>query len=187
MIDPEPPRDGKYARFERERRFLLAAPPEPARVTATRLINDRYLRGTRLRLRRVERPDLGTVEYKLTQKIPLEASSAVRPWGVQGSITNTYLSSEEYALIVTLPAAALSKVRLSVPPLGVDVFDGPRLGLVLAEAEFASDDAARDFVAPAGCVAEVTHDPRFTGGQLVVVTRSQLRGWLAGFGIELES
>ena len=41
----------KYARLERERRFLLADEPPPAE--ATRLIEDRYLHGTRLRLRSV--------------------------------------------------------------------------------------------------------------------------------------
>jgi hypothetical protein len=50
-------RPGKYARVERERRFLLAKPPAPSTVTATRVITDRYLVGTRLRLRRES--DLG--------------------------------------------------------------------------------------------------------------------------------
>ncbi|WP_235619180.1 hypothetical protein [Embleya scabrispora] len=121
---------GKYARIERERRFLLAAPPAPADVTTTWAIGDRYLTGTRLRLRRVERPD-GSCEFKLTQKVPV-----VRPGAIQGLITNTYLSAAEYDLLATLPARVLSKTRFGVPPVGVDVFDGPLRGLVLAEAEF---------------------------------------------------
>ncbi len=94
------------------------------------MITDRYLVGTRLRLRRAVFPD-GDCELKLTQKVPLP-----RPGGVQGLITNTYLSPTEYDLLASLPAAVLSKTRCSVPPLGVDVFDGPLRGLVLAEAEF---------------------------------------------------
>jgi hypothetical protein len=43
--------DGKYARVERERRFLLPAPPAAAVAVAPRRIYDRYLTGTRLRLR----------------------------------------------------------------------------------------------------------------------------------------
>jgi hypothetical protein len=37
----EPIRDGKYARVERERRFLLAGPPPARAVTASRRITDR--------------------------------------------------------------------------------------------------------------------------------------------------
>src|SRR3954449_11569972 len=86
-------RPGKYARVERERRFLLAEPPDPAAVTAIRMITDRYLVGTRLRLRRSESPD-GGCELKLTQKVP-----AARPGAVQGLITNTYLSPAEYDVL----------------------------------------------------------------------------------------
>src|SRR5947208_1185160 len=49
----EPIREGKYARIERERRFLLADPPPSAAVTGRHRITDRYLPGTRLRLRRI--------------------------------------------------------------------------------------------------------------------------------------
>jgi hypothetical protein len=54
QLPGEPIRGGKYARVERERRFLLAGPPPAPAVTASRRITDRYLPGTRLRLRRVE-------------------------------------------------------------------------------------------------------------------------------------
>lgn len=169
---------GKYARIERERRFLLAGPPAPSSVTATRVITDRYLVGTRLRVRRAERPDVGGCELKLTQKVP-----AGQPGAVQGLITNTYLSPAEYDLLASLPAAVLSKTRFSVPPLGVDVFEGPLQGLVLAEAEFTGDQEALVFVPPPECVAEVTDDARFTGGRLVGATRQQLLAWLAEYGI----
>ena len=89
------------------------------------------------------------------------------PGFVQGLITTTYLSAAEYDLLASLPAAVMSKTRLSIPPLSVDVFDPPRHGLVMADAEFGTDEAARSFRPPAGVVAEVTDDPRFTGGRLV--------------------
>ncbi|NES13851.1 hypothetical protein G3562_22630, partial [Micromonospora sp. PPF5-6] len=175
----EPVRDGKYARVERERRFLLAEPPLPAAVTASRHITDRYLAGTRLRLRRVENLPGGACEFKLTQKVP-----AQRPGHIQGMITNIYLSPAEYELFASLPAATLSKTRLSVPPLGIDVFDPPLHGLILAEAEFTTDEAARSFVPPPQIVAEVTDDPRFTGGSLVLAQRDDLLSWLADYGIK---
>jgi CYTH domain-containing protein len=174
--DHPPLLPGKYARVERERRFLLAAPPEPATVTAVRTLTDRCLTGTRLRLRRTEHPD-GSREFTLTQKVPV-----ARPGAVRGLLTNTYLSPAEYDLLATLPAAVLSKTRLSVPPLGVDVFDGQLRGLVLAEAEFTTDEEARAFLPPPQCVAEVTDDARFTGGRLAVTPRRALLRWPAEYG-----
>jgi CYTH domain-containing protein len=177
----EPIRQGKYARVERERRFLLDGPPSASAVTASRWITDRYLPGTRLRLRRVDHSGSGACEFKLTQKVP-----AGRPGYVQGLITNTYLSAAEYDLLASLPAKVLSKTRLSVPPLSIDVFDPPLHGLVLADAEFSTDEAAQSFLQPAAAIAEVTNDARFTGGSLVRTRRHDLLAWLAEYGIELQ-
>jgi CYTH domain-containing protein len=171
-------REGKYSRVERERRFLLATAPAPSGAVAVRRITDRYLTGARLRLRRVEDRLDGTVQLKLTQKVP-----AGRPGHVQGLITNIYLSPGEYEIFARLPAATLTKTRLSFPPLGIDVFDPPRDGLVLAEAEFTTDEAAESFRMPAQAVAEVTDDARFTGGSLVHATRDQVVTWLAEYGL----
>jgi CYTH domain-containing protein len=167
---------GRYARAERERRFLFAAPPPPEEVLLARRIFDRYLTGTRLRLRRSQRLDTGAVELKLTQKIPLAT-----PGPVQGWITNTYLTGDEYDLLATLPAATLTKTRFSVPPLGIDVFEGPLQGLVMAEAEFASDHGYQAFTPPPRCLHEVTTDARFTGGRLVHATRQEVLGWLSDY------
>jgi CYTH domain-containing protein len=175
----EPVRDGKYARVERERRFLLATPPPPGTVTASRRITDRYLPGTRLRLRRAEALSNGVCEFKLTQKVP-----AYRPGHIQGLITNTYLSPAEYELLASLPAATLSKTPLSVPPLGIDVFDPPLHGLILAEAEFTTDDAAHSYRPPPQTVAEITNDTRFTGGTLAHTHRHDLLTCLAEYGIK---
>ncbi len=174
----EPARESKYARVERERRFLLAGPPLASAVTASRRITDRYLPGTRLRLRRVDHLDSGACEFKLTQKVP-----ASRPGFVQGLITNTYLSAAEYDLLASLPADVLRKTRLSVPPLGIDVFDPPLHGLVMADVEFSTDQAAQSFPLPPVAIAEVTDDARLTGGNLVRARRSDLLAWLAEYGI----
>jgi hypothetical protein len=80
---------------------------------------------------------------------------AGRPGFVQGLITNTYLSAAEYDLLASLPAGVLSKTRLSVPPLGIDIFDPPLHGLVLADAEFSTDEAAQSFPQPPAAIAEV--------------------------------
>jgi len=172
-------RDGKYARVERERRFLLAGPPPASAITSSRSITDRYLPGTRLRLRRVDYPGDQACEFKFTQKVP-----AGRSGYVQGLITNTYLSASEYDLLAALPADVLSKTRLIVPPLSIELFDPPLHGLVLADAEFTTDEAASSFLPPPLAVAEVTDDARFTGGNLVRTRRHDLLSWLAEYGIE---
>lgn len=169
---------GKYARIERERRFLLAGPP-PELPAAGRRITDRYVRGTRVRLRRAERED-APAELKLTQKIP-----AGRPGPVRGLITTAYLSPAEYEVFRALAADVLSKTRYSLPPLGVDVFEGELAGLVLAESEFDSDAEADAFVLPPLALAEVTDDPRFSGGRLAVACRAELVGWLAEYGVAI--
>jgi hypothetical protein len=46
----EPIREEKYARVERERRFLTAGPPPASAVTASRRITDRYLISTHPRV-----------------------------------------------------------------------------------------------------------------------------------------
>jgi hypothetical protein len=185
--------EGKYARIERERRFLLAAPPPSSALTGRRRIIDRYLTGTRLRLRRVDWADSGSrpsrpgqdgggqSEFKLTQKLP-----AGRPGHVRGLITNTYLSEAEYELLASLPAHLLTKTRFTMAPLAVDIFEPPLHGLILAEAEFSDDEAALSFPVPSVAVAEVTDDVRFAGGSLAVACRDDLATWLADYGIALQ-
>jgi CYTH domain-containing protein len=167
----------KYALVERERRFLLAAPPG-APLADERHIADRYLTGTRLRLRRVTRAGPAEPEYKLTQKVP-----AARPGPVRGLITNFYLSRAEYDLLATLPAARLAKTRLSFPPYVVDLLGPPLHGLVLAEVEMGSNADLAACPPPPRSVAEVTRDDRFTGGRLAVAPRETLLSWLAEFGL----
>jgi len=180
-MQPAPIREGKYARIERERRFLLASLPSASPVTDSRRITDRYLPGTRLRLRRVDYSDGEACELKFTQKVPAD-----RPGHVRGLITNTYLSPTEYELLASLPGDVLSKTRFSLPPLSIDVFDPPLHGLVLAEMEFTTDPEATSFPLPPVAIAEVTDDVRFTGGNLARTRRDDLLGWLAEFGIELQ-
>jgi CYTH domain-containing protein len=171
-------RDSKYALVERERRFLLAGPPPANMAAARRQITDRYLTGTRLRLRVVNYPGSRATEYKLTQKVP-----SGRPGPVQGLITNIYLAEDEYSVFATLPAVVLSKTRVSVPPLSIDIFSPPLHGLVLAEAEFATDSQASCFRPPACSLAEVTDDARFTGGRLARTERNEVLAWLTEYGI----
>lgn len=153
----------KYALIERERRFLVAELPadEP---WATRRISDRYLTGTRIRLRHSAGTVAGRPEVvrKLTQKIP----RADGPPGRQGLISTLYLDEAEHDRFAALPGHELTKTRLSFPPMGVDVFDPPHDGLLIAEIEFTDDDSMTRFEPPAWCGPEITDDPRYRGGHL---------------------
>jgi CYTH domain-containing protein len=173
--------ESKYARVEWERRFLLSSFPGGETVTRIRRICDRYIDGTTLRLRQQSDGDGQTV-FKLTQKLP---GGTAR--GQQGLITSIYLNREEFDVLATLPAKKLTKVRHSVPPFGIDVFEGELQGLVLAEAEFNSGAEASALALPSFIVAEVSDDRRFTGGSLVTASREKLGKLLAELGVRLPS
>lgn len=173
------PPESKYARIEWERRFLLSSFPNGEKVTRIRHISDRYIEGTRLRLRQQCEGD-GKGAFKLTQKLP---GGTAR--GQHGLITSMYLTREEFDVLAKLPAKVLTKVRHSVPPFGIDVFEGMLSGLVLAEAEFNSEGEASALVLPSFIVAEVSDDTRFTGGSLVTASRQEIEKWLAEQGIRL--
>ena len=58
-------------------------------------------------------------------------------------------------------------------------------GLVLAEAEFDSPNAAAALALPSLIVREVTENDRFTGGRLVEASRQDILTWLLDYGIAL--
>ena len=172
----EPP-PSKYARIERERRFLLGQFPSSANVERIRRIADRYIDGTSLRLRE-QSEDSGPTVFKLTQKVPLRAGGAQ-----QGFITTMYLTKDEFSVLAHLSGKCLTKTRYSVPPFGIDVFEGTLEGLLLAEAEFDAPGAAVALTLPSFILREVTADHRFTGGQLVRASRRDVQTWLLEYGI----
>lgn len=148
------PQAGKYARYELERRWLLAS--VPPQLDAGAAVYDRYIEGTRLRLRRIDS------QYKLTQKeAPAATGYAVTV------ITNIYLTPEEYEILAVLPARELHKRRHHMGRYSIDVFEGLLQGLVLAETEFASEEEMRRHPDPEFAVRDVTDDVRYTGGWLV--------------------
>jgi CYTH domain-containing protein len=164
------PGQGKYARAERERRWLV--PSLPAGVGEPRRIEDRYLDGTSLRLRRVE--DAGAVVFKLGQKIRADAGDPFLVW-----VTNLYLTAEEHQRLSALPAAVLVKTRRLARHGGVsfavDEFSGPLQGLLLAETELAETELAEIELAereelpdalPQWLGPEVTREDRYSGAAL---------------------
>jgi CYTH domain-containing protein len=158
----------KYAKPERERRFVLSEVPEGA--TDPREILDLYVVGTRVRVRSVRSGD--DTQYKLGQKI--------RPRPDDPGLvmhTTLYLSADEYEVFAALRHHQLRKTRhtveLSGRALSVDAFHDVLEGLVLAEVDLGGDDPPLPgFEPPAYCITEVSGDERFTGGHLAVADRS---------------
>ena len=167
----------KYARIERERRFLLAQFPQNVRVERTRRITDHYLEGTALRLRE-QVDDNGLPLFKLTQKLANPGPGAQQGW-----ITTMYLGEQDFRVLSQLPSRTLDKTRYSVPPFGIDVFEGALKGLILAEAEFDSPSSADALEIASFIGPEVTNDGRFTGGELVRASREGLEAALNEYGL----
>jgi CYTH domain-containing protein len=158
----------KYARIERERRFLLSTPPAGLEPDAGyQQFEDLYFPGTSLRLRRVTSPAGDVVELKLNQKLAHESNAPSHR-----IITSVYLRPEDFRLLASLPGRRLVKRRYTFAwravGFGIDVFQESLLGLVLAEAEAESDAALAAVPALPGRSVEVTADPLFAGGALAV-------------------
>jgi CYTH domain-containing protein len=147
----------KYAVVERERRFLITRLPDG--VVGTMEIVDRYVTGTRLRLREV-REDDGTVVRKLSHKVRLSEGPA------EVACTNLYLDDPEWAALVALPAQVLRKTRHMVHRDGLVVaIDEHEDGTLVAEI----DDRDRPSQVVPGwldIVHDVSEDERWTGAAL---------------------
>jgi CYTH domain-containing protein len=152
----------KYAAIERERRWLCRALPDLPVIRAE-AIQDLYIDGSRLRLRRATPVGGGAAILRLSKKADLAPERRL--------ITTLYLTPDEFALFENLPGRVLAKTRhyyaAARATLSVDRFEGPLAGLFLAEAEFDDDAAMAAFPHPGFAVREVTDDPLYTGGELV--------------------
>ena len=155
----------KYGRIERERRFFLHEVP-PLPFDRKYHVVDRYLVGTRLRLRRME-DSSGTIAYKLARKLPPHAPGA----GIMG---NLYLDRAEYELLHALPAGEIRKHLQYAGTWRIDIFEGPLEGLLLAEAEVETDAELAALKPPFSFIAEVTEKRFFSGGSLAACTRQDL-------------
>lgn len=167
--------ESKYARIERERRYLLRDLPEGLNRADPHLqITDNYITGSRLRLRKVRDPKANKWTVKFTQKYapnPADLSRTV--------ITNTYLNAFEAETLAVFEANEIRKNRYRFEYEGrtftVDMFLGDLFGLVLAEVSFENDDELESFQKPPFALAEVTNNELFTGGRLSQLTFAELR------------
>ena len=169
------PAQSKYARVERERRYLLQDLPEGlTRPDPHVQITDNYITGTRLRLRKVREPRTNRWTVKLTQKFapdPRDFSRTI--------ITNIYLNALEVETLGISDANEIRKNRYLFEFEGrkwsVDMFLGDLFGLVLAEVSFETDEELDSFPKPLFAVADVTNIELFTGGRLCELTFEDIR------------
>lgn len=151
----------KYSLEEIERRWLA----DPSLVgdfegSPHRIIQDRYLAGTGLRLRKIEPAD-GEAVYKLGKKYG-KTGSCVEP------ITNIYLSSQEYSALCGLDGRSVRKIRYAFAGGSLDLYSNPNYGLIIFELEFSSVDAAGRYLPPAFVREEITGNPRYSGAALAL-------------------
>ncbi|HEY8186451.1 MAG TPA: hypothetical protein VIF64_10295 [Pyrinomonadaceae bacterium] len=169
------PADSKYARVERERRYLLQDLPEGlTRASPHIQITDNYLTGTRLRLRKMRDPQTNKWTVKFTQKFapnPADSSRTI--------ITNIYLNALEAEMLAVFAANEIRKNRYPFEFEGrkfsIDMFLGDLLGLVLAEVSFETDEELDNFPRPPFAVADVTGNELFTGGRLCELSFADIR------------
>jgi len=175
--------ESKYARIERERRYLLRDLPEGlTRADHHLQITDNYITGTRLRLRRVRDPRTNKWIVKFTQKFAPDPEDLSRT-----TITNTYLNAAEAERLAIFEANEIRKNRYPFEFEGrqfsIDMFLGDLLGLVLAEVSFESDEELDSFPQPTFALAEVTNNEIFTGGRLSELSFEDIRNQIAVSGL----
>src|ERR1044072_4205545 len=176
-------RESKYARVERERRYLLANLPEGlTRADPHLQITDNYITGTRLRLRKVRDPRTNKWVVKFTQKFaphPEDLSRTI--------ITNTYLNALEAEMLSVFNSNEIRKNRYGFEfegrEFGVDMFLGDLFGLVLAGVSFETDKELDYFRKPPFAIAEVTNDPVFSGGSLAELTFAEVKKHMLETGL----
>ena len=162
----------KYARIERERRFLSPSLPEGFEEKSNgSVIHDRYIIGSNLRLRKIEKPTKKAIQYKLGQKYPVKENMYENVW-----MTNIYLNKREFDLLLALPANTLKKRRYPLHfknnKFSIDIFDENLSGLILCEIEIPVDDNS-PIELPPFVVEEVTENIKYLGSYLAKKNSNQ--------------
>jgi len=175
--------ESKYARIERERRYLLRDLPEGlSRVDHHLQITDNYITGTRLRIRKVRDPKTNKWVVKFTQKFAPNRQDFSRT-----VITNTYLNATEAETLSIFEANEIRKNRYQFQFEGrqfsIDMFLGDLFGLVLAETSFETDEELDRFPLPSFAIADVTNNEIFTGGRLCELTFADVKNELTKSGL----
>jgi adenylate cyclase len=140
-------------RMEVERKFLVSDPPDLDEETAEE-IDQGYLA-------------IGTEEeVRLRRRGEKLLLTAKRGSGLARDEAETQLDKEDFEQLWPLTdGKRLHKRRYAIPAgdrtIELDVYSGDLEGLIVAEIEFPSEQAARSFDPPAWLGREVTGDPAY--------------------------
>jgi CYTH domain-containing protein len=160
----------RYGRVERERRFVLEKLPSEVDAFEYVRLEDLFVRGTHLRLRRVTKPNGDFVTTKLGQKIVApDAPEDPR----QRQMTTIYLPDDEGAILAaSLEGSRTIKRRYKLREQGlvfcIDMWESPAHanGMILAEVEADTLEALEHITVPAWASREVTSDPTYSAIRL---------------------
>ena len=149
----------KYSAIEIERRWLvdLAAVGDLS-LSPFREIEDLYVSGSRLRLRKIA-DSSGATTFKFGKKYGKRALSAE-------PVTNLYLTELEHRQLSALPGATTLKRRYSVAGGALDIYHRPNPGLAVYEVEFDDEASAQLFQPPHFVTREITAESSFSGVSL---------------------
>lgn len=170
--------EATYPRLEYERRFLVQPQGDWKRALEpySKLLEDKYLPESRLRLRAQTDLDSGRRVFKLTRKHVSES-----PYFRMAS--RILLEPGEFALLDRLPGQQLRKVRhyhvYRGQVFSLDAFEGILDGLILCEVEATDLETLLAVDLPDYAQLEVTTDDFFAGGSLSQATRGSLTSKLA--------
>src|SRR5438132_405218 len=175
--------ESKYARIERERRYLLQDLPTGLNRADHHLqITDSYITGTRLRIRKVRDPKTNKWIVKFTQKFAPDPNDLSRT-----IITNLYLNATEAETLSIFEANEIRKNRyyfdFEQRRFSIDMFLGDLFGLVLAETSFEKDEELDNFEIPSFAIADVTNNETFSGGKLSELTYDDVKSEILRSGL----
>ena len=120
-----------------------------------RRIEDRYLQGTALRLRKVVEPS-GAATYKLGKKYG-KLTRLSEP------VVSIYLGEDEHNVLARLPGTVASKARYALLGGSLDVYRSPRAGFAVFEVELTTEDEANAYAPPGFTREEITGKESYSG------------------------
>lgn len=136
----------KYSLPEIERRWIVDLSQVELKEFVE--IEDLYIEGTRLRLRKMGDPAV----YKLCKKYG-KVNLLSEP------ISNLYLTEDEWLVLRDLPGRVVKKRRYRYAEGSIDIY----AGLSIYEVEFSSEEEAEAYIAPAFVLEEITGNPVYAG------------------------
>ncbi len=154
----------KYSQFENERKWLVSRDVK-SKIEGTwhYQIIDRYIVGSKIRLRSATDSETGKSIYKLTKKYGI-GDCFSEP------ISSFYISRKEYDLFKDLPHKQITKKRHLLKDgdiaYSIDVFEEDHSELILAEVEAPDIKTLMSIPMPSFAIKEVTEDSEYSGGYL---------------------